>query len=88
MNAELEMIGEYALCTEDLKSISLPASLKHLGKGSLHGVRCIDAYEDTAKGLIGAVNATLPTEKQALSNVFWNSFKVTCDRHDGCTDLV
>lgn len=77
LNKQLEQIGEYALATKTLKKVSLPASVKRLGRGSLFFVRSVEAYEGTARGLVSSINSVWPYEKDALANLRWDRCEVT-----------
>lgn len=75
-NEQIKQIGEYALATDTLDHVSLPASMKRLGRGSLRFVTNIEAYEGTAKGLVFAINSTIPEEKNSIVNLYWHGCQV------------
>lgn len=76
LNAELEMIGDYAFYNDCIHSIRLPASIRRMGKGSLFNIPDVWAYAGTARGLLGAVNACYPGEKESLVNMSWIAFRI------------
>ena len=73
--AKVKMIGEYAFRDTGLKQISLPKSLLVIGKGALmfgsNDVPTISAYEGTARGLIGAIEAVEPGFTDGTANMLW-----------------
>lgn len=76
LNKGLEMLGEYALYSEKLRSVCLPSSLRRVGKGALLNCEYVEAYEGTAKGLITAVNASEPGMRELAGNILWGSCTV------------
>lgn len=81
-NDRLEQIGEYALATNTLCKVSLPASIKRLGRGSLRFVTTMEVYEGTAKGLVSAINSTIPEEKNSIANLIWHGCRVVVLHRD------
>lgn len=75
-NDQLEQLGEYTLAVDALVHVSLPASVKRLGRGSLRSVTEMEVYEGTAKGLISAINTTIPEEKDSIVNLCWHGCRV------------
>ena len=77
---KVQMIGEYAFLGSGLQQINLPKSLNNIGKGSLmfssyDGIK-VSAYEGTARGLIGAIEAVAPGENDSTANLIWRNAEI------------
>ena len=72
----LEEIGDFALYTKKLEKVSLPASVKRVHRGALMGVKCVEAYEGSASGLIAAINAAPPEDADTLNNLVWGKCRI------------
>lgn len=81
--SQLEEIGEFALSTDYLEEVSLPASLKRVQRGALMGVTYVEAYEGSASGLISAINAAPPDEANTLQNLVWDECQIVVLDRDG-----
>ncbi len=77
LNEQLEQIAEYALMAENLTRISMPESVRWLGKGALFYAAQVEAYEGTAHGLVSALNAVRPDEKDESASLNWKRRDVT-----------
>lgn len=83
----LRMIGEYAFFSTGLQEIHLPASLSILGRGALlfrtKNVPVIYAYEGTARGLAGAIEAVPPGLADGTANMDWTPAVIMMQAKDG-----
>ena len=78
--SSVQMIGEYAFYNTAITYISLPDSLRIIGKGALCGTpgsqTHVTAYEGSARGLVGALEAAAPGMADSTANVIWRSAKI------------
>ncbi|MCD8018523.1 MAG: leucine-rich repeat domain-containing protein [Clostridiales bacterium] len=81
LNKRLQQIGEFGLAAKNLTEISLPESVKRVGKGSMIYAKHIQAYEGSARGLVSAVNAIFPGMKEGIANLTWERCEVTVRHH-------
>lgn len=79
---KVQSIGEYAFFYTGINEITLPKSLKNIGKGALlfelyNEKAKVCAYEGTARGLISAIEAVLPGTLEGTANLIWHSAEIT-----------
>ncbi|MBR2215641.1 MAG: leucine-rich repeat domain-containing protein [Selenomonadaceae bacterium] len=72
---KIRMIGEYAFWDTGLIDLSLPKSVTIVGKGALlfdnRQRPTVHAYEGTARGLVGALEAVEPGLSESTANLSW-----------------
>lgn len=84
---QVRMLGEYAFMNTRLREISLPKALSFVGKGALlfdaQDKPIISAYEGTARGLIGAIEAVPPDLTEGTANLAWHGATIRLLQEDG-----
>lgn len=84
---KLRMLGEHAFLFTGLQEISLPRSLNIVGRGALMFTPAktpkIYAFEGTARGLVGGIEAVPPGLVDGTANILWHPAVIVLLESDG-----
>lgn len=84
---KLRMLGEHAFLFTGLQEISLPRSLNIVGQGALMFTPAktpkIYAFEGTARGLVGGIEAVPPGLVDGTANILWHPAVIVLLESDG-----